>query len=97
MEVCSLEPQSKDGLLTWIEEEWCAVIGEQALSDTAKHFTGKAFPSFEMHMNGKTREEISRELEISKSVVSTYISRVKNSVIKKIKTMESEFEQTTVI
>jgi RNA polymerase sigma-70 factor (ECF subfamily) len=85
-------PQTQSATEQWIEQEWQVFVSQQAIEQAMHHFKGKAVPSFEMHMQGKSRDEISRELKLSKSVVSTYISRVKKTVIKKIQQMERDLE-----
>jgi RNA polymerase sigma factor (sigma-70 family) len=72
--------------------EWEIFITNTALENLEERFTEQAIQAFKMHVNGKSPEETSKDLGVSRDSVYKYISRVKVRFIDEITYLRQEMD-----
>jgi RNA polymerase sigma factor (sigma-70 family) len=99
-----LEKVSKDDTLTYLkairlpeidnimEHEWEIHLTNLALENITPLFTGKAIDAFRMTLEGKSVEEIAKELDLKDNSVYRLKNRVKERLILEIKHLREELE-----
>lgn len=99
-----LEKASKDHTLTYLkairlpeidsiaEREWEIHLTNMALVNIEPLFSGKAVNAFRLTLQGKSVEEIARELDLKENSVYRLKNRVKERLIQEIKHLREELE-----
>ena len=73
---------------TMAEKEWVNYLANLALDMVKNEFSGSAVESFIAHVQGKSIQEISKEMNIAENTVYVNCNRVKERIRKKIREME---------
>ena len=99
-----LEKASKDDTLTYLkairlpeieniaEREWEIHLTNMALENIEPLFSGKAVDAFRLTLQGKSVEEIARELDLKENSVYRLKNRVKERLILEIRHLREELE-----
>jgi len=99
-----LEKASKDDTLTYLkairlpeidniaEREWEIHLTNMALENIGSLFSGKAVDAFRLTLEGKSVEEIAKELDLKENSVYRLKNRVKERLIQEIRHLREELE-----
>ena len=74
------------------EEEWENFLADKAMSAVSQAFSGKGIEVFQMSLQGKSIEEISKALGLEESSVYQLRARVKKSLVKEISRLREELD-----
>ena len=75
---------------TMAEKEWVNYLANLALDLVKNEFSGSAVECFMAHVQGKSIQEISKEMNIAENTVYVSCSRVKERIRKKIREIEKK-------
>lgn len=75
-----------------IEAEWANYITSYALNRLDRFFSGKAIQVFSMSLDGRSVDEIAKELNLTRDSVYTLKNRVKARFIREVRALVLEFE-----
>jgi RNA polymerase sigma-70 factor (ECF subfamily) len=84
--------QDQDDVESYIDEEWKLFLTNKAIEETKKRFRGKAYEVFQLDLDGKSAEEICKQLDLSIHAVYTYRARFKKQLVKQIRALQSQYE-----
>ena len=84
--------QDQNDVETYIDEEWKLFLTNKAIEETKKRFRGKAYEVFQLDLDGRSVEEICKELDLSIHAVYTYRARFKKQLVKQIRALQSQYE-----